>query len=62
MNANLILSDLMISATNLQKDKTMRNDKKLASLRNVYLTTHDPQDKDAYFEALDRAFSKNLEK
>jgi len=40
----------------------MRTDKKLAILRNVYLTTRDPQDKDSYFEALDRAFSKNMEK
>ena len=52
----------MISATDLQKDRTMRNDKKLASLRNVYLMTRDPQDKDAYFEALDREFAKNLKK
>lgn len=40
----------------------MRNDKKLATLRKVYLATRDPQDRDSYFEALDRAFSKNLEK
>ena len=52
----------MMSTTNQQKDEAMRNGKKLINLRNVYLTTRDPQDKDAYFEALDRAFSKNLEK
>ena len=51
-----------MSTTNQQKDEAMRNGKKLINLRNVYLTTRDPQDKDAYFEALDRAFSKDLEK